>query len=73
MKVPMHERVRAYVDANGLSRKLIAANMHISESRLSLILNGKRRMTVDDYENICKAIAIDPAKFYYSEQPAATA
>jgi hypothetical protein len=38
--------------------------MGIPESKLSLILNGKRRMTVDDYESICRAMAVDPARFY---------
>lgn len=60
----MSERVKRYINENGLSQKLIAANMGIQESKLSLILNGKRRMTVEDYEGICRAIAISPAQFY---------
>lgn len=62
--VPMHERVRNYINQNDLSRKTIALNMGITESKLSLILNGKRRMTVDEYMMICNAIAVDPRKFY---------
>ena len=57
------ERVKAYVVEKELSQKLIAKNMNISESRLSLMLNGKRRMTVDDYLKICSAIAVPPIKF----------
>ena len=64
----MHERVKNYITERGLSQKLIAANMNITESRLSLILNGKRRMTVDDYEMICRAMAVDPARFYAAGQ-----
>ena len=69
----MSERVKRYITEKGLSQKLIAANMGVPESRLSLILNGKRRMTVEDYEAICRAIAIDPARFYAAgaEQPEA--
>ncbi len=44
----MHERVKQYISDRGLSQKIIAANMGIPEPKLSLILNGKRRMTVDD-------------------------
>ena len=62
----MHERVKRYVDERGLSQRLIAENMGIPESTLSRILNGNRRMTVDDYEGICKAMAVDPARFYKS-------
>ena len=60
---PIHERVRNYVLEMGISQKLIAENMKTSESKLSLMLNGKRRMTVDDYINICKAVAVSPTKF----------
>ena len=56
-------RVRSYVSEKQLSQKLIAKNMNISESRLSLMLNGKRKMTVDDYLNLCIAIAVPPIKF----------
>ena len=57
------ERVRAYVVEKELSQKLIAKNMNISEGRLSLMLNGKRRMTVEDYLNLCNAMAVSPIKF----------
>ena len=65
----MHKRIKQYIDDRGLSQKIIAANMGATESRLSLLLNGKRRMTVDDYEAICRAMAVDPAKFYLTEIP----
>ena len=68
----MHERVRAYISDRGLSQKLISSNSGIPESKLSLILNGKRRMTVDDYESICRAMAVEPARFYmagFGEHP----
>lgn len=63
----MHKRVKQYIDQHGLSQKIIAANMGVSEPRLSLLLNGKRRMTVDDFEAICRAMAVDPARFYQTE------
>ena len=63
----MHQRVKRYIEERNLSQKLIAANMKIPESKLSLILNGKRRMTVDDYESICRAMAVEPARFYNAE------
>ena len=62
----MTEKVRAYIDEHGLCRKYIALNMGTSESRLSQLLNGKRRMTVDDYMALCQAIAVDPRTFYQS-------
>jgi transcriptional regulator with XRE-family HTH domain len=59
----MPTRLRQYIDGQGLSRKLIAANMNVSESKLSLMLNGQRRITVDEYFDLCKAMAVDPRQF----------
>jgi predicted XRE-type DNA-binding protein len=57
------ENIKDYVTEKRLSQKQIAKNMDITEPRLSLMLNGKRKMTVDDYLSLCKAIAVPPTKF----------
>ena len=57
------DRIRDYVTEKKLSQKLIAENMNTSEARVSMMLNGKRKMTVDDYISLCKAIAVPPTKF----------
>lgn len=62
---PMYVRIRHYVDnVAQLSRKQIAINMGVTESQVSLILSGKRRLYVDEYERLCKAIAVSPLKFF---------
>ena len=62
---PMYKRIRRYVDdVAQLSRKQVAINMGKSESYVSLILSGKRRLDVDEYEMLCKAIAVSPIKFF---------
>jgi transcriptional regulator with XRE-family HTH domain len=62
-QITIRERVREYIVGKDLSQKIIAENMNISEARLSLMLTGKRRMTVDDYLAICKAISVPPIRF----------
>ena len=47
-----------------LSHKLVAINAGMTESKLSRILAGSRRMTLDDYESICNAVAVDPGRFF---------
>ena len=42
--------------------------MRISESKLSLILSGKRRLTVEEYLQLCKALALPPTKFFDAAQ-----
>ena len=59
----IHECVRDYISEAGISQKLIAQNANMSEGKLSLVLSGKRKMTVNDYLDICKAIAVPPTKF----------
>lgn len=62
-RTPICERIKDYVTEKKLSQKIIAENMNVSEARVSLMLSGKRKMTVDDYISICKAIAVPPTKF----------
>ena len=62
-QITIRERVREYIVGKDLSQKIIAENMNISEARLSLMLTGKRGMTVDDYLAICKAISVPPIRF----------
>lgn len=61
---PMYEKLRDYIDERGVSRKYVAINMKTSESRLSLILSGKRKLSADEFVVLCQAIAVDPRRFY---------
>lgn len=63
MNKPVHETMREYVIANDLSQKVIALNMGVTEAQISLLLNGKRRLTVEDYLSFCRAISVNPMKF----------
>lgn len=63
MEKPIYEMMSEYVRMNNLSQKIIALNMGCSESQVSLILSGKRRLLLDEYLNFCRAIAVSPTKF----------
>jgi plasmid maintenance system antidote protein VapI len=60
---PVYLAMREYVTTNDLSQKVIAMNMGITEAQISLLLNGKRRLTVEDYLSFCRAISVSPVKF----------
>jgi transcriptional regulator with XRE-family HTH domain len=62
-QTPIYKQLRDYVYANGLSQKVIATNMGCTESQVSLLLNGKRRLTIEDYLLFCRAIAVSPTRF----------
>lgn len=63
MNKPVYEAMREYVLMNDLSQKVIALNMNCTEAQISLLLNGKRRLTLDEYLNFCRAISVSPVKF----------
>lgn len=55
--------LKNYIDEVGLKQKAIAEKAGITESQLSLILNGKRSCDVDEYARICKAVGVSITKF----------
>lgn len=58
------EKVRHYIDdVAQLSRKQVAINMGYTESKLSLLLSGKRRMSIEEYARLCRVLAVKPARF----------
>ena len=67
MKRPVHEAMKAYIRENNLLQKDIAAGMNISESRLCYMLNGGRRITVDDFFCFCRVVSADPKQLYNAE------
>lgn len=59
----VYEKVRAYLDANGLKQKVIAEKAGIPNSTFNAILNGKRTLYADDLRSICLALNVSPEVF----------
>lgn len=55
--------IKKYIEEIGLKQKYIASETNIDESRLCLILQGKRNMKAGEYANICKALKVPMDKF----------
>ncbi len=55
--------LKAYIEKCGIKQKHIAEKAQISEPKLSLILNGKRKCEVSEYANICNALGVSFQKF----------
>lgn len=51
------------VEASGLKQKVIAERAGISESTLSLILQGKRRCEIGEYATICWVLGVNADRF----------
>lgn len=56
-------RIKNYLDARGISQAWLSEQSGIFESRMSLLLNDKRRMRIDDYEKIIGVLKLPAGTF----------
>lgn len=58
MKV--YEKIKKYMDDNGIKQNYVAEKSGIPENTLSMILNGKRKLDADESVLIFKALGVTP-------------
>lgn len=59
----VYEKVRAYIDSNGIKQRTVAQKANLSISTFNAMMNGKRTMYADDLRAICCALCIGPEAF----------
>ena len=59
----VYEKVRRYIDDQGIKQVAIAEKAGISKNTFNAILNGKRTMYADDLRAICLALNVSPEMF----------
>lgn len=59
----VYEKVRAYLDNNGLKQVAVAQKAGISKVTFNAIMNGKRTLYADDLRAICLALNVSPELF----------
>lgn len=59
----VYEKVRAYLDENGLKQVAVARKAGFSVSTFNAIMNGKRTLYADDLQRICWALNVSAAAF----------
>ena len=59
----VYQKVRAYIDDNGIKQTAIAKKTGMSLQTLNNILNGKRVMYADDLRAICYALNVSSEMF----------
>ncbi|UTI41135.1 helix-turn-helix transcriptional regulator [Niallia sp. RD1] len=62
----IQEKIKSYIENNGLIAKHIAENkLNMNYQTFHLLLNGKRKLTVEMYEKICKdGLGVSPKYFW---------
>lgn len=64
-------KIKRYLEENGVAQSWLSCKTGIASAKLSLALNGKRRLTFDEYELICWALNVDVGTFLEARAPAA--
>jgi transcriptional regulator with XRE-family HTH domain len=63
------EGIKAFIELSGLKQKAISEKAGISETALSLILQGKRRCEIGEYATICWVLNVSTDKFLQQRMP----
>ena len=68
--VEIGTKVKAYLESKGISQKFLSTKSGIPLARLNLSLNGKRKLTLGEYEAICWALGLGVDAFLEPKPPA---
>lgn len=60
-------RIKKYLDDNGIKYSFVAEKIDMPMNMFSPLLNGKRKMSAEEYLLICKAIGVGAE--YFAEEP----
>ena len=59
----VQKRIAEYIRLKGYKKRIVAQNAGIRLSRFSDIVNYKSELKADEFENICKALEVNPTEF----------
>lgn len=61
--------IKKYLEENGITQAFISRKTGIEPSKLSLSLNGERKLTFDEYSIICGVLGVNTDKFLKPRLP----
>ncbi len=64
----VYEKVREYIDSQGLKQVSVAQKAGIPKTTFNAIMNGKRTLYADDLRAICLALNVSPELFIEVKQ-----
>lgn len=64
-----NSEIKKYLEENGITQVFISRKTGIEASKLSLALNGGRKLTLDEYAFICGALGVNTDKFLKPRLP----
>lgn len=63
------KNIKHYMLAKGISQKFLSVRTGISTSKIALSLNGKRKITIEEYSAICNALEVELDRFLERDSP----
>lgn len=57
------QKIKAYLDANGIKQTFICEKTNINKSAFTAILAGTRKIEAVEYYKICQALNVDMLTF----------
>ncbi len=64
----LQKSINEYLQANGITQTFVAERTGITTNALNLALNGKRKLTADEYIRICDALKL-PYGYFITNSP----
>ena len=64
------QKIKNYIDEKGISQAHLSRKTNIPVAKLNLALNGKRRLSFEEYEKICWALGVAVGTFLEAKAPA---
>ncbi len=62
-------KIKSFIEESGISQTFISEKSRIPLPKLNLALNGKRRMTFEEYEIICGVLNVNTDRFLTPKRP----
>ena len=62
-------RIKQYLMNSGISQSYVSEKSGIPPAKLNLSLNGKRRLTFEEYEVICGVLSVEAGRFLCPRLP----
>lgn len=63
------EKIKVYLQEAGVSQSWLSTRTKIPAAKLNLALNGKRRLTFEEYACICWALHVSADRFITPKAP----
>ncbi len=60
----MYKRIRNYIELHGLKFNYVAEKTGIKPKRFYRLMNGDSPLGIDEYEQICIGLGIEPGYFF---------